>query len=268
MKKRHDEPKSNWKKSDTKAKKTTNRFDTESIEGMRLNKYVAKSGVCSRRQAADLIKKGEVSVNGKVVLEPFYQVQATDKITHKGKTLQPELQLVYLLMNKPKDTITTASDEKGRRTVLDLIGKEIRERVFPVGRLDRMTTGLLLLTNDGDIAKKLSHPSHEIKKAYQVELDKPLTEEDLLKIKKGLVLEDGPTPVDEVGYADGNAQNIIGIVIHIGRNRVVRRIFAHLGYEVVRLDRTYYAGLTKKDLGRGRYRHLTEREVVMLKHFS
>ncbi|MBR9922939.1 MAG: rRNA pseudouridine synthase [Bacteroidetes bacterium] len=259
---------SKHQKKDKGSASNPRRFDTDKIEGMRLNKYVAKSGVCSRRQAAELVKNGEISVNGKVVIEPFYQVQQEDVITYKGKKLNPEIQLIYLLMNKPKNTITTLSDDRGRRTVMDIIGDRVRERIFPVGRLDRMTTGLLLLTNDGDLAKKLSHPSHEIKKAYQVELDKPISEEDLEKIRKTLKLEDGPAPVDDVGFVDAQSNTTVGIVIHIGRNRIVRRIFAHLGYEVVKLDRTYYSGLTKKDLPRGRWRHLTIEEIRMLKHFS
>ncbi len=240
----------------------------QEVEGMRLNKYVAHCGVCSRRQAAEYIKEGQVSVNGEKVTEPGYQVQAGDKIAFRGKPIRPEKKLVYLLLNKPKDYITTAKDEKGRRTVLDLVGNKVQERIFPVGRLDRATTGLLLLTNDGELAKKLSHPSHKVKKVYQVWLDKPLAAADLEKIGAGLELEDGKAIVDAVGYIEGGKKNEIGIELHIGRNRIVRRIFEHLGYEVVRLDRVYYAGLTKKDLPRGRWRHLTEKEVIMLKHFT
>ena len=246
---------------------TTSEPVSEAFEGMRLNKFIAKSGLCSRRQAAELIKKGEIKVNGEVVIEPFYQVQQGDKISHKGKNLKPETRMVYYLINKPKDYITTLKDERGRKTVMDLFDSNVKERIFPVGRLDRATTGLLLLTNDGDLAKKLSHPSHEIKKAYHVTLDKKVSDADLEKIRVGLQLEDGPAPVDEVDFVKGYPKSEVGIVIHIGRNRIVRRIFEHLGYEVKKLDRTYYAGLTKKDLPRGRHRSLTKQEIIMLKHF-
>lgn len=235
---------------------------------MRLNKYVAHCGICSRRQAADYIKEGLVTVNGEKVTEPGYQVQEGDKIAFRGKLIRPEKKLVYLLLNKPKDYITTSKDERGRRTVLDLVGDKVKERIFPVGRLDRATTGLLLLTNDGELAEKLAHPSHKVQKLYHVVLDKALAAVDLDKIRNGLELEDGQALVDAVDYVQGNKKNEVGIELHIGRNRIVRRIFEHLGYEVVRLDRVYYAGLTKKDLPRGRWRHLTEKEVIMLKHFT
>lgn len=234
---------------------------------MRLNKYIAHCGICARRQAAEYVKKGDVQVNGTVEVNPGYLVQEGDQVSFKGKVVELEKTKVYLLLNKPKNTITTVSDEKGRKTVLDLIGDDIKERIFPVGRLDRMTTGLLLLTNDGDLAKKLSHPSHQIAKFYHATLDKNLSHKHLQEIKDGLSLEDGLAPVDSVG-AIGGKRNEIGIELHIGRNRIVRRIFQHLGYEVLKLDRTYYAGLTKKDIGRGRYRHLTKQEVIMLKHFK
>ncbi len=250
----------------TKPSKVTK--NTVRIEGMRLNKFVAHSGLCSRRKAAELIKKGEVLVNGKAELEPGYEVKASDKITYKGKLLSPEERLVYLLMNKPKNTITTLSDDRGRKTVMDLIGDKVKERIFPVGRLDRNTTGLLLLTNDGELAKKLTHPKHEMQKVYHVTLDKPVTKRDLEQISAGLTLEDGPAPVDAVNYLVDRPKKEVGIEIHIGRNRIVRRIFEHLGYTVVKLDRVFFAGLNKKDLPRGRFRHLTDREIVMLKHFS
>ncbi len=234
---------------------------------MRLNKFVAHAGICARRQAAELVKQGQVKVNGKVELSPAYLVQPGDKVAYKGKTLRLEEKKVYILMNKPKDVITTVSDEKGRKTVLDLLRDKVDERVFPVGRLDRMTTGLLLLTNDGDLAQRLSHPSFKVKKIYYVVLDKILPEPDLERIRKGLKLEDGLAKVDGIAYV-GEKKNEIGIELHIGRNRIIRRIFEHLGYQVVKLDRTYYAGLTKKDLPRGRFRHLTEKEIIMLKHFT
>ena len=254
--------------SKKKANKAYTPPNTDEIEGMRLNKYVAHCGVCSRRQAADFVKQGVVTVNDTVQLEPGYQVQKEDVIKFKGDIIRPEVKKVYILLNKPKGYITTVKDEKGRKTVMDIVGDRIQERIFPVGRLDRETTGLLMMTNDGELAKKLSHPKHEIKKFYKVRLDKPISEKDLEKISKGLVLEDGPAPVDGVDYIPDSKKKEVGIEIHIGRNRIVRRIFQHLGYEVKHLDRMYYAGLTKKDLPRGRFRHLTQKEVIMLKHFT
>ena len=235
---------------------------------MRLNKYIALCGVASRRAAADLIKEGQVYVNGKVMTEIGYRVLPKDEITYKSKTLKPIEQKIYILMNKPKDTITTVSDEKGRKTVLDIISKTIKARIYPVGRLDRETTGLLLLTNDGELTQKMSHPSYLVKKLYHAVLNKPLTKDDMRKIAEGLNLEDGKAEVDAVNYAEGAGKNEVILEIHIGKNRVVRRIFEQLGYDVVKLDRIYYGGLTKKDLPRGGYRALTEREVIMLKHFT
>jgi 23S rRNA pseudouridine2605 synthase len=234
---------------------------------MRLNKYIAHAGVCSRRKAADLVKAGEIQVNGTTIVNPGYEVQEDDTISYKGKDLKLEVKKVYILMNKPKNTVTTLDDEKGRKTVMDIIKNKVKERIYPVGRLDRMTTGLLLLTNDGDLAKKLSHPSHEVKKAYHVILDKEVEENHIAEIRKGLELEDGKAPVDGVDYIRGGGKNEVGIQLHIGRNRIVRRIFEHLEYKVMHLDRTYYAGLTKKDLKRGWSRPLSKQEVLMLKHF-
>lgn len=235
---------------------------------MRLNKYVAHCGITSRRKAAELVKSGKVSVNGIVEDNPAYVVQENDEVSYQGEVIHPEEKKIYLLLNKPKNTVTTLSDEKGRRTVMDVIRQKVKERIYPVGRLDRETVGLLLLTNDGDLAKKLSHPSHEIEKVYRVCLDRNISFQDLAKIRNGLTLEDGFTPVDAVNYVQGEDQNVVDIKIHIGRNRIVRRIFDHLGYTVEKLDRTHYAGLTKKDLPRGWSRHLTEKEIIMLKHFS
>lgn len=234
---------------------------------MRLNKYIAHCGICSRRQAAEYVKNGNVTVNGKKELNPGYLVQPADQVAFKGSPVKLEERKVYLLLNKPKNTITTSSDEKGRKTVLDLIGNSVKERIFPVGRLDRMTTGLLLLTNDGDLAKKLSHPGHKVSKFYHVTLNKKLTKKHLEQIQQGIQLDDGPAPVVSVGYMQGKRDEI-GIELHIGRNRIVRRIFKHLGYTVVKLDRTWYAGLSKKDIPRGKYRHLTQQEIIMLKHFK
>ncbi|MBD2769181.1 pseudouridine synthase [Hymenobacter sp. BT664] len=232
---------------------------------LRLNRYIANAGICSRREADALIAAGEIRVNGEVVTEMGYKVQPTDTVQY-GKTNLNREKAVYVLLNKPKDFITTTEDPEGRRTVMDLVAGASKERIFPVGRLDRNTTGLLLFTNDGEVAQKLSHPSHRNKKIYQVELSQPLSEEDLRKIAEGVELEDGKAVVDDVAVVAGNA-HFVGIEIHIGRNRIVRRIFEHLGYEVVALDRVQYAGLTKKDLPRGKWRFLTEQEVIRLKYF-
>lgn len=237
-------------------------------EGMRLNKYVAHCGVCSRRMAAELVKKGEIKLNDTVETNPGILVKDTDKVYYKGKLLKRETNLVYVLMNKPKNVVTTVSDEKGRKTVMEILENKFPERIYPVGRLDKNTTGLLLLTNDGDLTKKLSHPSHKVKKIYQVQLDKPLTKKDLERILLGVTLEDGIALVDQIYYLPPKPKSEVGIEIHIGKNRIVRRIFESLGYEVVRLDRIYYAGLTKKDLPRGWFRKLNKKEIIMLKHFT
>ena len=215
-----------------------------------------------------MILAGEITVNGKVVAEPGYRVLPRDVVKYKGAELKPIENKIYLLMNKPKNTITTVSDEKGRKTVIDLVRRTVKERVFPVGRLDRDTTGLLLLTNDGDLAQTMAHPSYKIKKLYHVILDKPVTKSDLEGIATGVQLEDGLAEVDGVQYVNGATKNEVMIEIHIGKNRIVRRIFEHLGYEVTKLDRVFYGGLTKKDLPRSGYRTLTDREVIMLKHFT
>lgn len=236
-------------------------------DDIRLNKYVAHCGICSRRKADEYIKQGLIKVSGKLVKEPGTRIKPTDEVQYKGKIIKPEVRRIYVLMNKPKGTITTSSDDKGRKTVMDLIGSDVTERIFPVGRLDRETTGLLFFTNDGDLAKKLSHPSYNVKKIYHVVLDKPVVKNDLQKIRDGLTLEDGKAEVDGIDYARNKGKNEVGIEIHIGKNRIVRRIFESLGYEVVKLDRMYYGGLTKKDLPRGRYKFLDEKEIIMLKHF-
>jgi 23S rRNA pseudouridine2605 synthase len=235
---------------------------------MALNKYLAQSGLCSRRKAVELIAAGEVEVNGEVVTVPYLRVMPGDKVAYKGEIQRIENQKVYVLLNKPKNCITSTNDPEGRMTVMDLVAGAADERLFPVGRLDRNTTGLLLLTNDGDLAKKLSHPSHKVKKVYYATLDQALTREDLGKIQEGLELEDGTVEVDAIGYVEGSKKHEIGLEIHLGRNRIVRRIFEHLGYQVTKLDRMYYAGLTKKDIPRGKWRHLTPKEVIMLKHFT
>ena len=234
-------------------------------EELRLNRYIANAGICSRREADALIAAGEIRVNGEVITEMGYKVQPTDTVQY-GKTNLNREKLVYVLLNKPKDFITTTDDPEGRKTVMDLIATASKERIFPVGRLDRNTTGLLLFTNDGEVAQKLTHPSHKNKKIYQVELDKPLTAEHLGQITAGLELEDGKAEVDDVAVVAGNP-HFVGIELHSGRNRIVRRIFEHLGYDVVTLDRVQYAGLTKKDLPRGKWRYLSEQEVIRLKYF-
>lgn len=238
------------------------------VVGMRLNKYVAHCGVASRRAAADLIKQGLVKVNGQVEKAPGYQVEDGDVVSYNNKALKPEVNQVYILMNKPKDVITTLKDERGRRTVIDLLRGKVKERIFPVGRLDRDTTGLLLMTNDGDLAEKMTHPRYEMKKVYYASLNRELAAEDLAKIAKGLQLEDGPVSVNWVEYLPNKAKTEIGLEVHVGRNRIVRRIFEHLGYQVQKLDRVYLGGLTKKDLKRGWWRNLTQQEIVMLKHFN
>lgn len=234
---------------------------------VRLNKFLANAGVAARRKCDEIIAEGLVKVNGVVVTEMGHRLKPDDKVTYKGKAVKP-VNYVYVLLNKPKDYITTVDDDRGRHTVMELVAKATTERIYPVGRLDRNTTGLLLLTNDGELAQKLMHPKYGAQKLYEVELDKQLSQTDMQKIADGVELEDGVAYVDGIDYAHVAKKNIIGISIHIGKNRIVRRIFEHLGYEVVRLDRTLYAGLTKRDLPRGRWRHLTEREVVKLKYLK
>jgi 23S rRNA pseudouridine2605 synthase len=240
----------------------------EAVEKMPLNKYIAHSGVCSRRDAVDLIKSGKVKVNGAVVDEPGHKVVPTDAVIVNGKKIQPVKDLVYILLNKPKDYLTTTDDERGRKTVLDLIQKATPIKVYPVGRLDRNTSGVLLLTNDGDLTQKLTHPSNEIKKVYAVTLDKPLSKNHFDEILKGVPLEDGVAHVDVLAYTDNSDKTQIGIEIHSGRNRIVRRIFEHYGYDVKGLDRVIFAGLTKKNVDRGKWRFLSEKEVRDLKYFK
>lgn len=237
-------------------------------EQMPLNKYIAHAGTCGRREAAELVKSGHITVNGDTVLEPGYKVQYKDVVRLKGKVLQLQVTPVYILLNKPKDYICTASDPEGRKTVLDIIKNATTQRMFPVGRLDRNTTGVLILTNDGDLAQKLTHPSYEIKKIYEVTLDKPVTKADLETIATGIELEDGFIAADAVSYLSNTSKNVIGIEIHSGRNRIVRRIFEHLGYDVRHLDRVMFANLTKKNVDRGKWRFLAEKEVRTLKFLN
>jgi len=238
------------------------------LEGqvMPLNKFIAHCDVCSRRDAVTLIKEGKVTVNGELVTEPGHKVTTADEVMLNGNKLTIQKNLIYILMNKPKGFITTTDDPKGRRTVMEMVENVINERVFPVGRLDRNTTGLLLLTNDGELAQKLSHPRYGIKKVYKATLDKNLTKADFEKIKNGVELEDGKAEVDQLEYLD--SKNEIGMEIHSGKNRIVRRIFESLGYEVEKLDRVMYAGLTKKNIMRGKWRLLTKQEVINLKHIQ
>ena len=250
-------------KDNPRIKKTNRKEDEDGT--IRLNRFIANAGVCSRREADTLIEAGEIKVNGEVITEMGYKVQPTDNVQYGKKILNRE-KLVYVLLNKPKDFITTTEDPEGRKTVMDLVSSASKERIFPVGRLDRNTTGLLLFTNDGELAQKLTHPSNNIKKIYQVELDKPITKADFQKIVEGVELEDGKAEVDDVALL-GDSNKFLGLEIHIGRNRIVRRIFEHLGYEVVSLDRVQYASLTKKDVPRGEWRFLTEKEVIRLKFF-
>jgi 23S rRNA pseudouridine2605 synthase len=233
---------------------------------IRLNRFIANAGICSRRKADELIAAGVVSVNGVPVTELGFKVDpAKDLIRYNGENLKRE-KMVYVLLNKPKDYITTTDDPQERKTVMSLVEKASRERIYPVGRLDRNTTGLLLMTNDGDLADKLSHPRNNITKLYQVELNKSLSQGDLNKIQFGIELEDGVIKPDQVSYVAGGSKKEVGIQIHSGKNRVVRRIFESLGYEVVKLDRVVYSQLTKKDLPRGRWRYLEEKEIIQLKH--
>ena len=234
---------------------------------MILNKYISHCGIASRRKAVELIKNGLITVNDEPATHPAYEVKKTDIIKYKGTVIKPEVKKIYILMNKPKNVITSLSDEAGRKTVIDLLDNKIRERIYPVGRLDYKTTGLLLLTNDGDMAKKLSHPSHKVTKIYEIYLDKPLSDLHKEQIEKGFDLEDGTVKINWIRTID-DEKMIVNMEIHYGKNRIVRRIFEHFKYNVLKLDRIYYAGLTKKSLKRGWFRHLTEQEIVMLKHFT
>ena len=230
---------------------------------IRLNKFLANAGICSRREADEFIQAGEVKVNGNVVTELGSKITPADTVTFRDKEVGLENK-VYVLLNKPKDCVTTSDDPQGRLTVMDIVRNACSERIYPVGRLDRNTTGVLLLTNDGDLASKLTHPKFVKKKIYHVWTDKDVTEEDMQRIADGIELDDGNVHADAVSYATETDRNQIGIEIHSGRNRIVRRIFEALGYHVVKLDRVYFAGLTKKNLPRGRWRYLTQAEVNML----
>lgn len=254
-----------FKKTDTPKKTTpaTPKRDADD-ESMRLNRFIANSGICSRREADVIIQSGAVSVNGKVVTEMGTRVLPTDKVTVGGDSIQHEKK-VYMVMNKPKNFITSVSDPKGRKTVMQLVGK-MKQRVYPVGRLDRATTGVLMFTNDGDLTKKLTHPKYGVKKIYQVTVDKNFSQADLNILEEGFELEDGYIKADAANFVGkGDDRKTIGIELHSGKNRIVRRMIAHLGYKVIKLDRVSFANLTKKDLARGQWRYLSEDEIAFLK---
>ena len=232
-------------------------------ELVRLNKFISNAGICSRREADEYITKGAIKVNGEVITELGHKINAKDIVEYKGKRIF-EANHVYILLNKPKDTITTTSDPENRPTVMDLVQKATDQRIFPIGRLDRNTTGVILMTNDGDFAQKLSHPSSEVKKVYYAVLDKPLEREHFEKLIDGVELEDGPMNVDEIAYVDPKDHTMIGVEIHSGKNRVIHRMFESLGYKVKKLDRVVYAGLDKGGLRRGKWRFLKFNEVQMV----
>jgi 23S rRNA pseudouridine2605 synthase len=233
------------------------------VGGIRLNKFISNSGICSRREADTYIEHGSVTVNGNLVTEMGYKVQPNDDVRFDGTSISPEKKK-YVLLNKPKNYITTMDDERGRKTVMELVSNAAKERIYPVGRLDRMTTGLLLFTNDGDLAKKLTHPKHDVKKLYHASLDKKLDLKDLQKLRGEVIIEGKKVFIDAVSYVEGQSKTEVGIEIHSGRNRIVRKIFEHVGYKVVKLDRVLFAGLTKKNLPRGRWRELTKQELTNL----
>ena len=231
---------------------------------IRLNRYIANSGLCSRREADSYIKEGLIKVNGELVTEMGRKVNPSDEISFKDNVLTNQRK-IYLLLNKPKGFITSLEEPNGKKLVIDLVRSACKERIYPVGRLDKMTTGVLLFTNDGDLSLKLTHPSNRMRKVYQATLDKPLTEEDLNKLAQGVELEDGPMTFDSIAYTDPEIKNLIGVEIHSGKNRVVRRMFEAVGYKVIKLDRVYFAGLTRKGLKRGKWRFLSPEEVAFLK---
>lgn len=267
-------PKKSFNKPDFKKKKrepkeknkhsyTTHQFKYNEDSEVRLNKFLSNAGICSRREADKLIQQGIITINDEVVTELGCRVRPGDVVRYNGQVIGKE-DFVYVLLNKPKDYITTMKDPEGRKTVMDIMGQATKERIFPVGRLDRNTTGLLLFTNDGDMAQVLTHPKYNVKKVYIAVLDQPLTSTDMDALLNGIELEDGPIAVDNIAYIQGEKTRV-GVEIHSGKNRIIRRMFEHLGYEVEQLDRVYYAGLTKKELPRGRYRFLNEEEVMELK---
>lgn len=256
---RKSSPKKNVKKEANNKVVSQNATST----GIRLNKYIANSGVCSRREADTYIEHGSVKVNGKLITEMGYKVQPDDIVQFDGTSITPE-QKRYILLNKPKNYITTMDDDRGRKTVMDLVANASKERIYPVGRLDRNTTGLLLFTNDGDLAKKLTHPKHNVRKLYHASLDRKLDLKDLEKLRGEVIIEGRKVFIDAISYVEGQPKTEIGIEIHSGRNRIVRKIFEHVGYKVNKLDRVIFAELTKRNLPRGRWRPLTNQEVSNL----
>jgi 23S rRNA pseudouridine2605 synthase len=250
----------NNKKQYKKIKETPK---SDESSGIRLNKYIANSGICSRREADTYIEHGSVEINGKLVTEMGYKVQPGDVVRFDGTSISPE-QKKYILLNKPKNYITTMDDDRGRKTVMELIANASKERIYPVGRLDRNTTGLLLFTNDGDLAKKLTHPKHNVRKLYHASLDRKLELKDLDKLRGEVIIEGRKVFIDAISYVNGEPKSEIGIEIHSGRNRIVRKIFEHVGYKVNKLDRVVFAELTKKNLPRGRWRELSNLEVTNL----
>ncbi|MCT4586391.1 MAG: rRNA pseudouridine synthase [Carboxylicivirga sp.] len=245
-----------------KAKEQVTEKKTEN--NIRLNKYIANAGVCSRRDADKLIEAGEITVNGKVVTQMGMAVGLKDDVRYKGNKLDPE-EKVYVLLNKPKGFVTTVEDKHAKKTVMELVDDACDQRIYPVGRLDKQTTGLLLLTNDGELTKMLTHPKYNAKKIYHVFTDKPVFASHLDQLAKGITLEDGPIHADAISFVEKEDKTQVGIEIHSGRNRIVRRMFEHLGYKVMKLDRVYFAGLTKKTIPRGKWRYLTVKEVTRLK---
>jgi len=252
---------------DLSRKKTFKKEDKQTnitSDKVRLNRYVANAGVCSRRDADVLIAKGEITVNGKVVTQMGITVGLKDDVRYNGNRLNPE-EKVYVLLNKPKDYVTTVEDKHAKRTVMDLVTDACEQRIYPVGRLDKQTTGLLLLTNDGELTKTLTHPKYNAKKIYHVYTDKPVFANHIDQLASGITLEDGPIHADAVSFVEKEDKTQVGIEIHSGRNRIVRRMFEHFGYRVMKLDRVYFAGLTKQGVPRGKWRFLTDKEVTRLK---
>ena len=245
------------------AKKSNNQSVRKPNDGFRLNKFISNSGICSRREADTYIEHGSVTVNGKLVTEMGYRVKSGDEVRFDGSLISPEKKR-YVLLNKPKNYITTMDDDRGRKTVMDLVQNATGERIYPVGRLDRMTTGLLLFTNDGDLAKKLTPPKHHIRKLYHASLDRKLDLKDLERLRGDVIIEGRKVFIDAVSYVEGQNRTEVGIEIHSGRNRIVRKIFEHVGYKVTKLDRVIFAELTKKNLPRGRWRELTKQEIFNL----
>jgi 23S rRNA pseudouridine2605 synthase len=261
---RFEHPYRSGKSSSMNTGKSISNQPGEIQENMRLNRFIANSGVCSRREADELISKGMISVNGSQVTDLGTKVKYSDDVRYKGKKLSAEKK-VYVLLNKPKGYVTTVEDPHAEHTVIDLLGNDFPERIYPVGRLDKETTGVLLLTNDGDLTGKLTHPKYNRRKIYHVFLETPLVKNDLFKLTEGIQLDDELVIADAVSYADPEDRSQIGIELHSGQNRVIRRLFESLGYRVKKLDRVYFAGLTKKNLPRGKWRFLSEKEISMLK---